>query len=68
MPGCVAARSKIMKCPRQDPQNLNPDDIFETDCPQCGATVEFWEGDSIAKCPQCKAEIKNPHIEGEEKS
>lgn len=57
-----------MKCPRQDPQNLNPGDIFETDCPICGATVEFWEGDSIAKCPKCKAEIKNPHTEAQEKS
>ena len=57
-----------MKCPRQDPQNLNPGDIFETNCPVCGATVEFWEGDAIAKCPKCKAEIKNPHAGSEEGS
>ena len=57
-----------MKCPGQDPQNLNPGDIFETVCPVCGAPVEFWDGDVLAKCSKCKAEVKNPHADSEEQS
>lgn len=52
-----------MKCPRQEPQNLRPDDIFEIECPECGATVEFWKGDTTTKCPECETKIKNPHAE-----
>jgi len=52
-----------MKCPRQDPQNLRPDDIFEVKCPCCGASVEFWKGDTTTKCPECRTEIRNPHAE-----
>ena len=54
-----------MRCPRQDPQNLKTDDIFEADCPECGATIEFWKGDAIARCPKCRTKIDNPHAETE---
>jgi DNA-directed RNA polymerase subunit RPC12/RpoP len=52
-----------MKCPREDPQNLSLGDVFEMACPQCGAKIEFWKGDAIAKCPKCGARVENPHAE-----
>lgn len=55
-----------MKCPRQDPQNLKPNDIFEVDCPQCGTSIEFWNKDTMTKCPKCNAIVENPRIEVEE--
>lgn len=52
-----------MKCPRSDPQNLSLGDVFETPCPKCGATIEFWKGDTVAKCPECGAKVENPQAE-----
>jgi len=48
------------KCPGQDRRNWKPEDIFEHECPHCGATVEFWKTDAKSKCPGCRKTILNP--------
>jgi len=44
---------------------MNMGDVFEMDCPKCGATIEFWKGDATAKCPECGAKVENPRAETE---
>ncbi|MDO9534847.1 MAG: HD domain-containing protein [Bacillota bacterium] len=48
------------KCPGQDRRNWKPEDIFEHDCPHCGAVIEFWKTDTKTKCPKCEKPVFNP--------
>lgn len=49
-----------MKCPGQDTRYWKPGDIFETVCPTCATTVEFFKDDSSRRCPSCGARVLNP--------
>ena len=51
-----------MKCPGQDTRYWKPGDIFETECPHCGAPVEFFKDEATRKCPQCKSRVVNPKM------
>ena len=51
-----------MKCPGQDTRNWKPGDIFEVECPNCGATVEFFKDEVVRKC-KCGVRIKNPRLD-----
>ena len=52
-----------MKCPGQDTQYWTASAIFEADCPQCGATVEFFKDDTTRKCGRCGHRFVNPNMD-----
>ena len=52
-----------MKCPGQDTRYWRAGDIFETRCPHCGETVEFFKDDSNRKCGACGGRVLNPKID-----
>lgn len=49
-----------MKCPGQDTRNWKPEDIFEVNCPVCGAPVEFFKDEMRLRCSQCRKIVPNP--------
>lgn len=51
-----------MKCPGQDSRYWQGNDIFETKCPKCRTTLEFFKDDSSRPCPQCGYRMLNPQI------
>lgn len=51
------------KCPGQDQRFWKHEDIFEIDCPECGAKVEFWKDEPMVKCPKCKNQVTNPKLD-----
>jgi len=52
-----------MKCPGQDTRYWKPEDIFESKCPKCGHTNEFFKDDSSRKCKKCGTRVLNPRID-----
>lgn len=52
-----------MKCPGQDTRYWKPGAIFETKCPDCGNTVEFFKDDSTRKCKTCGRKLVNPRLD-----
>jgi len=52
-----------MRCPGQDTRYWKPGDIFETPCPACGQTIEFFKDDSSRKCKSCGTKVLNPQID-----
>ncbi len=51
-----------IKCPGQNTQFWQPEDIFETACVKCGQSVEFFKDDANRRCPSCGARITNPKL------
>jgi transposase len=54
------------KCPRQDPNNLKADDIFETECHVCGENIEFFKDEAQRKCPKCGEIVVNFNFNAED--
>ena len=52
-----------MKCPGQDTLYWKPGAIFETQCPKCSATVEFFKDDTSRKCEKCGHRFVNPEMD-----
>lgn len=52
-----------MKCPGQDMQYWKDDAIFDAECPECGATVEFYKDDTTRKCHSCEHRFVNPQMD-----
>ncbi len=52
-----------MKCPGQDMQYWKPGAIFETKCPECGHTVEFFKDDTARTCDKCGHRFANPELD-----
>jgi hypothetical protein len=52
-----------MKCPGQDTRYWKPDDIFQAECPKCGAEIEFFKDDTRRRCAWCGHLFYNPKIE-----
>lgn len=52
-----------MKCPGQDMQYWKDDAIFEVNCPECDAIVEFYKDDTSRKCPKCHHRFVNPKLD-----
>ncbi len=52
-----------MRCPGQDMQYWKPGAIFETECPRCGRTVEFFKDDTARKCGACGHRFVNPRMD-----
>jgi ribosomal protein S27E len=52
-----------IKCPGQDTRHWKPGDIFTTECPKCGAEIEFFKDDTRRRCAWCGHLFYNPKIE-----
>lgn len=52
-----------MQCPGQDSRYWDGEAIFESSCPKCSHTVEFFRDDSKRKCKNCGHEILNPKLD-----
>ena len=52
-----------MKCPGQDSRFWGPEAIFEADCPECGASVEFFKDESSRRCRRCGCKVLNPRMD-----
>jgi len=52
-----------MKCPGQDTQYWKPGAIFESKCPECGHSVEFFKDDTSRKCGKCGHRFVNPKMD-----
>ncbi len=50
------------RCPGQDPRNWTFEDIFNVQCPDCAAPVEFFRDDVVRACHACGAEVRNPRF------
>ncbi|MDK2887796.1 MAG: hypothetical protein PWP72_674 [Thermoanaerobacter sp.] len=53
----------LWKCPGQDRSFWKPEDIFESPCPHCGQSIEFWKDDITLRCPNCKQLVGNPRFD-----
>lgn len=52
-----------MKCPGQDTRFWKEDAIYESRCPNCGESVEFFKDDPSRKCPNCGHRFVNPEMD-----
>ena len=52
-----------MKCPGQDMRYWGPDAAFETKCPSCGSSIEFFKDESTRTCKKCGHKMINPKID-----
>lgn len=52
-----------MQCPGQDSRYWSGEDVFETRCPRCEHSVEFFKDDSRRKCGECGHQVLNPRID-----
>ena len=52
-----------MKCPGQDSRYWKEGAIFETQCPKCNHTVEFFKDDTARKCAHCGHRFMNPNMD-----
>jgi len=52
-----------MKCPGQDPRFWKFDAIFDAQCPNCGASVEFFKDETRRTCRKCGHKVLNPKME-----
>jgi len=53
----------MAQCPGQDKRFWKPEDIYEVNCPNCKAKVEFWKDDIYRKCRKCGRRFRNPKLE-----
>ena len=49
--------------PEPDQRFWKPQDIFEVDCPACGAAVEFFKDEPAVKCHVCGCPVRKPKID-----
>lgn len=52
-----------MKCPGQDTRYWKGKDIYEAECPRCGAEVEFFKDDTTRICSACGHRFLNPGMD-----
>ncbi len=53
----------MAQCPGQDKRFWKPEDIFDINCPKCGAKVEFWKDDIDRRCGKCGYKFRNPKLD-----
>ena len=51
------------RCPGQDRRFWTPDDVYDSPCPHCGESIEFFRDDIALRCPGCKKKIANPKLD-----
>lgn len=49
-------------CPGQDTRFWQPGDIFDVNCGECDAVVEFFKDDATRRCMRCGSRIQNPRL------
>jgi hypothetical protein len=52
-----------MKCPGQDSRYWGPEAIFESNCPSCGAPIEFFKDEGSRRCRKCGHKALNPRMD-----
>ena len=52
-----------MKCPGQDMQYWDAEEIFDVACPECDEQVEFYKDDTTRSCPSCGHRFVNPKMD-----
>ena len=52
-----------MQCPGQDSRYWSGEDVFESNCPNCGQAVEFFKDDSQRTCKACGHRVLNPKMD-----
>ncbi len=52
-----------MQCPGQDSRYWSSEAVFESACPHCGETVEFFKDDSQRTCRACGHRLLNPNMD-----
>jgi ferredoxin len=50
----------MAQCPGQNRQFWKPEDIYDVECPNCQAKVEFWKDDIYRRCKNCGQSFMNP--------
>lgn len=50
------------KCPGRDTAKWGPDAVFEVDCPNCGAAIEFFKDEAFRMC-KCGNKVENPRMD-----
>ncbi|MDF1553926.1 MAG: hypothetical protein P1P84_12730 [Deferrisomatales bacterium] len=53
----------MSKCPGQDTQMWGFDAIYDVDCPQCGAAIEFFKDQVKKRCSQCREVVFNERMD-----
>lgn len=52
-----------MQCPGQDSRYWDSAAVFEANCTECGAAIEFFKDDNTRKCGKCGHKVLNPRID-----
>ena len=52
-----------MQCPGQDSRYWSGEDVFESKCPHCANTLEFFKDDSKRRCSGCGKMVMNPKMD-----
>ncbi|MFC1835631.1 phosphohydrolase [Thermodesulfobacteriota bacterium] len=52
-----------MKCPGQDMRYWKDDAIFEAQCPNCDAVIEFFKDETRRRCKKCRHKVLNPKMD-----
>lgn len=51
------------QCPGQDKRFWKPTDVFESPCPRCGHSIEFWKDEPRRRCRGCGQLVANPRFD-----
>lgn len=53
----------LNRCPGQDRRFWKPSDIYESPCPHCGESIEFFRDDITVRCTACRKPVANPRLD-----
>jgi len=51
------------RCPGQNLQYWEFDDIYNINCPFCDQEIEFWKDEPLRMCPACGEEVRNTKMD-----
>jgi hypothetical protein len=51
------------RCPGQNLQYWEFDDIYNINCPFCDHEIEFWKDEPLRMCPNCSEEVRNTKMD-----
>ena len=51
------------RCPGQNMQYWEFDDIYNINCPFCDHEIEFWKDEPLRLCPSCGEEVRNTQMD-----
>lgn len=53
----------MQRCPGQNQQFWNHEDIYYIVCPNCNSEIEFWKDEPYHTCGECSKIVRNPKID-----